>query len=178
MLTPLRVHRSPAQAIAEISRGSAAAAVLPMPVEQEEGQAPGWWTALLHHDEPRIYIVARLPFWSRRPEGAAQAQAMVVSAVAPDPSGADRSLIGLEIPADLSRARLTTVITGAGLASANTILRREQGAHYARALIDVDGFIVESDPRLIALGAMQNTSILRPPVVLGSYGLPIPAAEA
>jgi hypothetical protein len=64
------------------------------------------------------------------------------------------------------------------LASANTILRREQGAHYARALIDVDGFIVESDPRLIALGAMQNTSILRPPVVLGSYGLPIPAAEA
>jgi hypothetical protein len=173
VLTPLRVHRSPAHAIAEISRASAVAAVLPMPVEQEEGEAPGWWTALMHHDEPRIYIVARLPFWTRRPEGAPQAQAMVVSAVAPDASGVDRSLIGLEIPADVSRARLTAVLTAAGLPSAQTILRREQGGLYARALIDVDGFIDESDPRLQAIAA-----VLRPPVVLGSYGVPIPASEA
>jgi chorismate mutase len=173
VLTPLRVHRSPAQAIAEISRGSAAAAVLPVPVEQDGAEAPGWWTALLHRDEPRIYIVARLPFWSARPEGAAQAQAMVVSAVAPDPSGADRSLIGLEIPADVSRARLTAALISAGLASAHTILRREQGGLYARALIDVDGFVSETDPRLPAIAA-----ILRPPVVLGSYAIPIPASEA
>jgi chorismate mutase len=172
-LTPLRVHRSPAQAIAEISRGSAAAAVLPMPVEQDGAEAPGWWTALLHHDEPRIHIVARLPFWSARPEGSAQAQAMVVSAVAPDPSGADRSLIGLEIPADVSRARLTAVLATAGLPSAHTILRREQGGLYARALIDVDGFVTDADPRLPAIGA-----ILRPPVVLGSYAIPILASEA
>jgi len=177
MLTPLRVHRSPAQAIAEISRGSAAAAVLPMPVEQDEGGAPGWWTALLHHDDPRIYIVARLPFWSRRPEGAAQAQALVVSAVAPDPSGADRSLIGLEIPFDLSRARLTTMLIAAGLASADTILRREQGGLYARALIDVEGFVTEADPRLSALRASPGGSVLRPPVVLGSYAIPYQITE-
>jgi chorismate mutase len=173
VLTPLRVHRSAAQAIAEISRGSAAAAVLPMPVEQEEGEAPGWWTALLHHDDPRIYIVARLPFWSRRPEGASQAQAMVVSAVPPDPSGDDRSLIGLEFPADVSRARLTSVLAAAGLTSAQTILRREQGGLYARALIDVEGFVTEADPRLPTIGAL-----LRPPVVLGSYSVPLLASES
>ena len=44
-LTPLHVHRSPAQAIAEVSAGTATAAVLPLPAEEE---AQPWWTALLH----------------------------------------------------------------------------------------------------------------------------------
>jgi chorismate mutase len=174
VLTPLRVHRSPTQAIAEISRGAAAAAVLPMPLEQETGEHSAWWTALLNRDAPRIHIVARLPFWSARPEGAAQAQALVLSAVAPDPSGADRSLIGLELPADLSRARLTGVLAAADLASGNTILRRDPGASYARALIDVQGFVHDADPRLAALAGPPQAAVLRPPVVLGSYALPIP----
>ena len=84
-LTPLRVHRSPAQAIAEVSAGTATAAVLPLPAEEE---APPWWTALLHRDEPRIHVVARLPFWAPRAEGAPRVQALVVAAVPPDPSGA------------------------------------------------------------------------------------------
>jgi len=70
-LTPLRVHPSPAQALRDVSRGNATAALLPMPLESDEpGKA--WWTALLQNDEPRIHIVARLPFWVPRPEGAPQ----------------------------------------------------------------------------------------------------------
>ncbi len=124
---PLRSYRTPAQAIGEVSAGTAAAAVLPAPAE---GEAPGaaWWTALLHRDDPRIHVCARLPFWSPRPEGAPKVQAMVVSAVPPDPSGDDRSLLGLELPLDASRARLSQALATAGFSGGNTILRRDPGA--------------------------------------------------
>ncbi len=166
-LTPLRAHRTAAQAIGEISSGAASAAVLPMPAE---GEAPrdAWWTALLHRDDPRIHVVARLPFWSSRPDGAVTVQALVVCATAPDPSGADRSFLGLELPLDVSRARLSTLVAAAGFQPGVTILRRDPGADYAHALVDVDGFVTDGDPRLGAL-----TALLRPPVVLGAYAIPI-----
>lgn len=170
-LTPLRVHRSPAQAIGEVSAGLATAAVLPMPVE-EEAIGTAWWTALLHRDEPRIHVVARLPFWATRPEGAPQVQALVVAAAAPDPSddglGTDRSLLGLELPLEMSRARLSTALTTAGFAQGSTILRRDTGAQVAHALVEVEGYVTEADPRLAAL-----PDLLRPPVVLGAYAVPL-----
>jgi chorismate mutase / prephenate dehydratase len=171
-LTPLHIHRTPAQAIGEVSAGHATAAVLPMPAEEEQ-PASAWWIALLHRDEPRIHVVARLPFWSPRPDGAPQVQALVVAAVAPDPSaigeeGGDRSLIGLELPVDLSRARLATALTAAGLTQSAAILRRDPGAQVAHALVEVEGFVTEDDPRLAAI-----PDLLRPPVVLGAYAIPV-----
>ncbi len=166
-LTPLRVHRTAAQAIGEVSVGTAVAAVLPVP---DEGETAGeaWWTALLHRDEPRIHVVARLPFWQQRSEGAPRVQAFVVSAAAPDPSREDRSLIGLEVADSMSRARLATIMAAAGYAAANTILRRVPGSPVAHALVDVAGFVTEADPRLAAL-----PDLLRPAVVLGAYAVPV-----
>jgi hypothetical protein len=175
-LTPLRIHRSPAQAIGEVSAGLATAAVLPMPVE-EEAIGTAWWTALLHRDDPRIHVVARLPFWATRPEGAPQVQALVVAAAAPDPSddglGADRSLVGLELPLEMSRARLSTALTAAGFAQGSTILRRDAGAQVAHALVEVEGYVTDADPRLAAL-----PDVLRPPVVLGAYAVPLDGESA
>jgi chorismate mutase len=167
MLTPLRVHRSPAQAIAEVSSGAATAAVLPLPVEDEPSSA-AWWTALLHRDEPRIHVVARLPFWAPRSEGSPQAQAMVVAAAAPDASSRDRSLLGFELPPDMSRARLTAALTIVGLAPASIILRRDPSGHSAHGLIDVEGYVTDDDPRLAKL----IESVERP-VVLGAYAVPM-----
>src|SRR5271166_6349173 len=125
-LTPIHVHRNPAQALAEISAGTAAAAVLPLPTEGENTR-DSWWTNLLESrgDETRLHVVARLPFWSSRPDGASRAQALVVSLVAPDPSGLDRSLLGTEIAPDSSRARLTEALVKAGLQPESIILRRD-----------------------------------------------------
>lgn len=166
-LVPQRVHRTPAQALRDVSAGVAAAAVLPLPA-QEEPPAAAWWTALLQRDDPRIHVVAKLPFWAPRPPGSPPAQAYVASVVPPDPSGADRSLIGLELGLDTSRARVGTVLAAAGLAVVDLILRRDPGVGTACALAEVDGFVRESDPRLAALGAVS-----RPPVVLGAYAIPI-----
>jgi chorismate mutase/prephenate dehydratase len=169
-LTPLRVYGSPPQAIAEVSAGNATAAVLPMPAEAE---STAWWTALLHRDEPRIYVVARLPFWAPRPEGAPQVQALVVAAIAPDASSRDRALIGLELPPEISRARLAASMATAGFAPGTIILRRDQGGQTAQALVDVEGYVADDDARLAAL-----TDLSRPPVVLGAYAVPVDGEPA
>ena len=169
-LTPMRTHRSPAQAISEVSAGVATVAVLPMP-DESEAPAAAWWTALLHVDDPRVHVVGRLPFWTPRPEGSPQVQALLVSAAAPDPSGRDRSLLGLELPLAVSRARLGAAVAAAGFQAGMTILRRDPGDAAAHALVEVDGFVDDDDARLPGL-----QSVLRPPVVLGAYAEPLGAA--
>ena len=137
---------------------------------QAEGDAPAaaWWTTLLHVGGPRIHVVGRLPFWTPRPEGSPKVQALLVSAAAPDPSGRDRSLLGLELPLKVSRAQLDTAVAAAGFQAGTTILRHDSGAPAAHALVDVDGFVGDDDPRLATL-----QPVLRPPVVLGVYAEPL-----
>lgn len=166
-LTPLNVHRGPAQAIAEVSSGVASAAVLPMPADGEPRSA-AWWMGLLHRDGPRVYVVGLVPFWAHRPKGAARAQAMIVAAIPPDPTDADRSLLGLELSPDVSRTRLSSVLTDAGFSPGRILSRRDPGATSANALADVAGHVTEADPRLARV-----RGVLRPPVVLGAYAIPV-----
>lgn len=157
--------RSPAQALAEVSAGKAAIAVLPVPTE-DEGPREAWWTSLLQKDDPRIHVIARLPFWRDRPVGGTDVKALVVGRAAPDPSGEDRSLVGLECAADISRARLTGLLESAGLKPVSVVLRRDAGSPVAQALIEVDGLIDDAEPRL---GRLDPA--LRRPVVLGAYAV-------
>ena len=107
--------------------------------------------------EPGLHVVARLPFWTVRPEGAPAVQALVVSAAPPDPSGQDRSL--LAVPADLDAAALG----GAGLEGALPL-----GRAGGQMLLDVAGFVAGNDPRLAALPAGTR--------VIGAYAVPVGAA--
>lgn len=161
-LVPLQVHGTPARAIAQISRGAATAALLPLPTADE---ASAWWTSLSRGEGPRIHVSARLPFWRRRPEGAPHAQGLVVAAVAPDPSGADRSLVAFELPAQMSQASLAAALARAGFEDATILLRRAEGE--ALALVDVAGYLAEGDPRL------SLADLPRPGAVLGAYATPI-----
>lgn len=170
-LTPLRVHNSAAEAIAEVSAGRATAAVLPMPVEAESPQA-AWWTALLRRGEPHIHVVARLPFWAPRPDGTPDAQCLVLAASAPDASSSDRSLLGFAMPPDMSRARLSAAFAAVGFNPGAVLMRRDADAALAHGLVDVDGYVPDGDPRLSRLaGSVQR------PVVLGAYAVPYHAAE-
>ncbi len=163
-LTPLHAYGTPAQAMAEVSRGTAAVAVLPLPSETDTVR-DAWWMGMLQNEQPRVHLVARLPFWAPRPDGAPVVQALVATTTEPDPSGRDRSLLGLELDLDVSRARLTTALTAAGLAPHAMILRRDQGV--ARAFVEIDGFLTDEDARLARLEAVQ-----RQPLVLGAYAIP------
>ena len=163
-LTPMRVHNTPAQAISDVGAGNAIAAVLPLPRE-DETLRDAWWTTLVQRGEPRIHVVARLPLWARRPEGTAQSRALVVAATPPDPSGRDRSLVGIELDPTVSRTRITGTLTASGLTPITLLIRRDPDT--TRVLLEVDGLLAESDPRLAAIA-----DVLRPPVVLGAYAVP------
>ena len=165
-LTPMRCHRWPADAIKEVRAGRATVAVLPMPAEGE-ASSDVWWTALLRPGGPRVHVVARLPFWAPRPEGTPTVQGLVVSAAAPDPSGQDRSFLGLEL-ADADRARLGAAMAAAGFHVGPIIVRQGVDGSAVCALADVEGFVGDDDLRLAAL---HGTGCR--PTVLGAYAVPV-----
>jgi chorismate mutase len=167
VLTPLHSYSSPAQAMAAVSRGAAAVAVLPLPSNTDTAQSAWWIRLLQQRDEPCLHVVGRLPFWAPRPAGAPSAQAFVIAAIDPDPSGRDRSLLAVELDPDVSGTRLTAAITSAQLTPGWTIVRRDQGTAPANALAEIDDFLTDDDPRLARLDP-----ILRRRVVLGAYAVP------
>lgn len=166
-LTQLRVHRAWSQVLRDIGTGAASVAVLPLPRE-EDGPGQVWWTALLQKDEPRIQVIARLPFWTQRPDSAPQGQALVLGAIPPDPTDNDRSLLGIELPLDVSRTRAIAALTDTGFSLDTLILRRDPGAPVAFILADVAGHVTEADPRLDGLRPNVHRA-----VVLGAYAVPI-----
>ncbi len=161
-LTPLRAYGSAGQALVDVSQGAASVAVLPYPSELDN-----WWVWLLHH-EPRLHIIGRLPFWKPRPDGAPSAQAMVVAATRADASEEDQSVLALECDSDVSRARLSSELAGAGLKPRTMVLLRQHDSGTANVLVEVEGYLGDDDQRLSNLG-----SVLRRPIVVGSYAVPI-----
>ena len=166
-LTPLRKHQNPTQALADVERGRAQVAVLPPPGEGPDG---GWWTALMGTGT-KLSVIAKLPFWTRRPEGTPIGEAFVVAAMRPDPSGADKGWIALELSADISRTRITANLTTAGFAPGAIWLKRISETDVL-ALVEVDGLVNDDDPRLHAIAGLQS-----PASVIGGYAIPLdPAA--
>ena len=153
--TQIRNHPSSARALATVTSGEAALAVLPMP-EESESPETAWWVSL---DAPRLQVIARLPFF-----GPAQPAALVVAPIAPDASDEDRSLLRVEAPAEMNRARMDAALDAAGLKPRSLLLRRH--GDVVQALADVDGFVTSDDSRIAAVKGVRV-------VTLGAYAVPM-----
>jgi hypothetical protein len=168
---PLRWMRTTAQVLRAVSAGEAAVGVLPLPQDDPnaEGAHDPWWIALMRGDGSGLSVIARLPFVTLRPEGAPRAQALVVGALAPEPSGEDRSLVAFEAAPELSRARLSDLAAAAGLKPRSLVLHRSERGPTA-CLAEVDGLVEARDPRLSALAEAG----LARPIVIGGWPVPPP----
>ncbi|MDQ1081552.1 chorismate mutase [Pseudoroseomonas cervicalis] len=157
LLTPLKLHPTPSRVLASVANGEAAVAVLPAP---QEGERPelAWWTQL---DTPRLRIVAALPFLAPRDQEPA---AFAVAPLMADATGRDRSLLRIEPEPEMSRARITTLLAGAGLPP-RWVMRRD--LPNPMALAEVEGLLEEGDPRLAALPFPRLQ-------ILGAYAEPEP----
>ena len=155
-ITPMRVHPTPARALAAVSEGEASVAVLPLPTEGEEGET-AWWARL---DAPRLQVVARLPFLQAH-DGAG---ALVVAPVPPDASGRDRTLVLIEAEAHAARSRVLDALAAAGLDVSSLLLAR--AGEETLALAEVEGFLAADDARLAALPWARHT-------ILGAYAAPV-----
>jgi len=146
-IVPLSVHATPRGVIRAVFDGEATVGVLPLP---RDGDEDPWWLALAGGGDRGVRICARLPFVpGGNGQGAADG-AMVIADIEPDPSGADRSYIVVHDAEEMSRTRLGAALKDAGLAGSAVAQRTERGGgvHY---LVEIDGFVTQSDSRLETL---------------------------
>ncbi len=161
--TPMIACQSVSQVMREVSEGRATVGVLPFP---EQGEAAPWWPMLLGAgpDEPRVF--ARLPFYEPASDRGATLSAVAIARVAPEATGEDRSLLVIETSEELSRARLTSSLSTAGLPPVYIVDAPRSGV--ARYLAEIDGFIAPNDGRLAQFAAAVGPSLMHV-VTLGAY---------
>jgi chorismate mutase / prephenate dehydratase len=136
--------------------------VLPWP--RDEDPDP-WWRHLLGADAPRI--VARLPFGDGEPA----LSALAVARAAVEPSGDDRSFLGIETSEAISRTRLLSCLAAAGCDAGFVATDRERPAQpVSLHLVEVAGFVGPTDKKLTAIRDAAPDAIHRA-VWLGSYAV-------
>ncbi len=170
--TPMTGYRTIGEVIGAVSGGRAMLGVLPFPQQDEPG---AWWRLLMPAELPKPRVIARLPFGARGNARAEGGDALVIGRIAPEPSGDDRSLYTIETGADVSRGRLVSVLTAAGLPASLLAASAIPGAGTAQ-LIEFAGWLEPDDARLKEAVTSLGDKITRV-AVLGFYAQPL-SAEA
>jgi chorismate mutase len=166
-LTPIRAAASGAEALRLVAEDPLKLAVLPLPDARDDA----WWTELLDDGRQRqpLRIVARLPFVATSAGGGG---ALVVSAIEPEPSGEDVSVLAVEARAGLGRAELIELLAAAGPAPrwlAAAPLDRGGPVH----LVELMGWLAPREERSAdALTAATREHVLRV-AWLGGYARPL-----
>jgi chorismate mutase len=176
--TPMSAYGTTGQVIRAVSEGRAAVGVLPMP---QEGDPDPWWRHLFSNDENAPRVIARLPFGARGNARDGTVDALAIGRFAEQPTGADRTLFATETAADLSRARVFAILASVGLPC--TFFASFEHSKGAVNLVEVEGFVPPSDPRLKRLRAELGGALNRL-LPFGGYAVPLspsllsPAKEA
>lgn len=168
--TPMSAYRSTGQVIRAVSEGQAAIGVLPMP---QQGEADPWWRQLVSKDDNAPRVVARLPFGARGNARSDGADALAIGRGTQQATGADRTLLAMELAADISRGRIFRILSSLGLN--RTFFASCEHAGGAVNLIEIDGFVPITDQRLDSFRAQLGVALHRM-LPFGGYALPIPVA--
>jgi hypothetical protein len=116
-------------------------------------------------------VIARLPFGPRG-NARADGDALAIGYGAQQPTGDDRTLLATENAVEISRGRLVTGLSSAGLSC--TFLVTCAHAEAANTLIELEGYVPLADPRLAALQDQLGRDLYRL-VAVGGYAVPLPA---
>ncbi len=153
------------EVIAGVANGTVTHGVLPWPTDEDERP---WWPGLWSAAAPRA--VLRLPFAEPGNARGGDMPALVLSRVAPEETGHDRSLLLIETDAQLRRAATGDLVRDAGLAG-EIIAVADEGMNHA--LVEVEGFLRDGDPPLAAVAGRQGVSRVK---VVGAWPAPLSAA--
>ncbi len=167
-ITPFRSAGQVTRAVAE---GSATVGVMPMP-DREDVEA--WWISLMGDSPDLPRIIARLPFSGPGPGRGDGLEALAIGRLVPEPTGYDRSWLALETTPDISRARLRSVLSAAGIEPtllAATQRTEENWLH----LVEASGHLTAEDRRIARL-VERKQPVLRA-VLLGGYPVPFRAED-
>jgi chorismate mutase len=168
--TPMSSFRSIGQVIGAVTEGQASVGVLPMP---QEGETDPWWRHLLSKNEDAPRVVARLPFGARGNARGDGADAFAIGRGVQQQTGRDRVLLAAESSTDISRGRIFRTLSSVGLVC--TFFASHEHAGGALNLIEIEGFVPITDPRLDSFRAQLGGALHRL-LPFGGYAIPLPAA--
>jgi chorismate mutase/prephenate dehydratase len=164
--TPMTAFTAVGEVIGAVDRGETSTGVLPMP---QASEADPWWPSLLSGTKEPPQIVVRLPF---APFGNARtngAESLAIGRGVLQESGHDRTVLALEFTTEVSRAPIPKLLSARGLACTFFASYQRDGPV---DLIEIEGFVPISDPRLESFRAELGPA-LRRIVPLGGYAVPL-----
>jgi chorismate mutase / prephenate dehydratase len=164
--TPMAACESMHRVIRAVAGGEAVLGVLPLP---RAGEADPWWPQLLAPANASLRIIARLPFGARGNARGDDAKALAIGHGTLEESGLDRSLLAIECAAEIVRARILKILSALGLVCTFFASCDDSGTV---GLIEIEGFVPISDPRLVAFRAELGAE-LRRLLPLGGYAVPL-----
>jgi chorismate mutase / prephenate dehydratase len=159
---------SSSEVIRAVIEGNATVGILPMP---EEGEPDPWWPHLGSQNDNALQVIARLPFGIRGNAHSDNTDAFVIGRSAQQETGADRTLFVIQSVIDTSRARLLELLAAADLNG--IFLASYEDAQHTLHLIDLEGFVPASDPRILRFYKQFGTAQHRL-LSFGGYALPLP----
>ena len=170
--TPMTAFSTASQVLRAVTEGSASIGVLPLP---QDGDGDPWWPHLVSADVQTPRVTARLPFASPGNARAGGLHALAIGRGAPEPTGADRSLLVIDTNREISRTRLFSVLKAGGLEQ-NFLAAVASAPDAAANLIEFDGLVSPEgtllQKALVPLGtAVDRVSLL------GSYARPLSVEE-
>ena len=173
-LTPIRTHTRASLVLHACAEEPNSLGIVPIPELEEPGAA--WWAQLAPSGERGPRVVAKLPFVVA--EGDDGPSAYALGAVEQEESGDDTSLLVLEIPAGMSRTKLTGLFKETGLRARVAAAGRISEKNVPdEILVEVQGFIAKDDPRLAVLQENAGDAIARIASV-GGFANPIQLPKA
>jgi chorismate mutase len=201
--TPMARHDGSRAVIRAVVAHRAAVGVLPLPAVDEDEP---WWPDLmtgaaranprarqtmrpdprLGGESERAWIIARLPF-----AGAGNARgpgigALAIAPAMPDPSGRDRTCLGLATDGAMGLAAIERAFAKARLGRPDLIgVEDSQASGGVLWLADIPGYVREDDQRLAALagalvtpsGVHSHDDSFKRVTVLGAYAEPLTPAD-
>jgi len=170
--TPVKTHTRASLVVHACAEEPNSIGVIPLPNFEEGG--PAWWAQLAPAGERGPRVVAKLPFATHQEDVAAYA----IGAIEQEVSGDDTTLMLLEIEPTVSRTRLKSLLTRAGLEARVVAAGRLTDKRVPdELLLEVSGFVSHDDPRLAALSEAAGEIVGRV-APIGGYANPIVLPES
>jgi chorismate mutase / prephenate dehydratase len=168
--TPMTMLQSPVNLVRTCAQSPASIGVLPWP--STDASQPAWWTQLATPDASGPRIVARLPFFQEEKDRDRQPLAAVIATAPYDATGDDSTMAVVDVPGDLSRARLLSLLKQAGLGGYVLAANGDARNGGQQLLVLLEGFVTSDDARLVSFmeTARDQISWMR---VIGGFANPI-----